>query len=39
MHANLCLAALHTGGELAQEVQEKLARVVHELSKKYSNPV
>jgi len=39
MHANLCLAALHAGGELAQEVQEKLACVVHELSKKYSNPV
>ena len=39
MHENLCLAALHTGDELAAEVREKLARVVHELSRKYSHPV
>lgn len=39
MHENLCLAALHANGELTSEVQEKLARVVHELSRKYSHPV
>jgi hypothetical protein len=39
MHENLCLAALHKGDELAAEVREKLARVVHELSRKYSHPV
>jgi predicted regulator of Ras-like GTPase activity (Roadblock/LC7/MglB family) len=38
MHENLCLAALHTSGDLASEVQEELARVVHELSRKYSHP-
>ncbi len=39
MHENLCLAALHLSGELTSEVQEKLARVVHELSRKYSHPI
>jgi predicted regulator of Ras-like GTPase activity (Roadblock/LC7/MglB family) len=39
MHENLCLAALHSGGDLTTEVREKLSRVVHELSRKYSNPV
>ncbi|HEX7515758.1 MAG TPA: hypothetical protein VF345_00575 [Chthoniobacterales bacterium] len=39
MHGNLCLAALHASGDLASEVREKLARVVHELSRKYSHPV
>ena len=39
MHENLCLAALHASGALASDVHEKLARVVHELSRKYSNPV
>jgi predicted regulator of Ras-like GTPase activity (Roadblock/LC7/MglB family) len=39
MHENLCLAALHAGGDLATEAREKLTRVVHELSRKYSNPV
>ena len=39
MHENLCLAALHASGDLASEVQEKLMRVVHELSRKYSHPV
>jgi predicted regulator of Ras-like GTPase activity (Roadblock/LC7/MglB family) len=38
MHENLCLAALHAG-DLAAEVREKLSRVVHELSRKYSHPV
>ena len=39
MHENLCLAALHSGGDLTTEAREKLSRVVHELSRKYSNPV
>jgi predicted regulator of Ras-like GTPase activity (Roadblock/LC7/MglB family) len=39
MHGNLCLAALHAGGDLAAEVREKLSRIVHELSRKYSHPV
>jgi predicted regulator of Ras-like GTPase activity (Roadblock/LC7/MglB family) len=39
MHENLCLAALHASGDLASEVREKLARVVHELSRKYSHPI
>jgi predicted regulator of Ras-like GTPase activity (Roadblock/LC7/MglB family) len=39
MHENLCLTALHSGGDLTTEVREKLSRVVHELSRKYSNPV
>jgi predicted regulator of Ras-like GTPase activity (Roadblock/LC7/MglB family) len=39
MHENLCLAALHLSDELGAEVREKLARVVHELSRKYSHPV
>jgi predicted regulator of Ras-like GTPase activity (Roadblock/LC7/MglB family) len=38
MHDNLCLAALHSKEELASDVRERLARAVHELSKKYSNP-
>lgn len=39
MHENLCLAALHERGDLTSEVREKLARVVHELSRKYSHPI
>jgi predicted regulator of Ras-like GTPase activity (Roadblock/LC7/MglB family) len=39
MHENLCLAALHANEDLTTEVREKLARVVHELSRKYSHPV
>jgi len=39
MHDNLCLAALHAKDELAADVRERLARAVHELSKKYSHPV
>lgn len=39
MHENLCLAALHANDELGAEVREKLARIVHELSRKYSHPV
>lgn len=39
MHDNLCLAALHANGDLTSEAREKLGRVVHELSRKYSHPV
>ena len=37
MHENLCLAALHSGGDLTPEVREKLSRIVHELSRKYTH--
>jgi predicted regulator of Ras-like GTPase activity (Roadblock/LC7/MglB family) len=37
MHENLCLAALHAGGDLTGEVREKLSRIVHELSRKYTH--
>ena len=36
---NLCLAALHESSDLTLEVQEELAKAVHELSQKYSHPV
>jgi len=39
MHENLCLAALHADVDLPGETREKLSRVVHELSRKYSHPV
>jgi predicted regulator of Ras-like GTPase activity (Roadblock/LC7/MglB family) len=39
MHENLCLAALHSDLDLPAETREKLSRVVHELSRKYSHPV
>ncbi|MEN3371314.1 MAG: hypothetical protein V7609_3457 [Verrucomicrobiota bacterium] len=39
MHENLCLAALHANLDLPTEAREKLGRVVHELSRKYSHPV
>jgi predicted regulator of Ras-like GTPase activity (Roadblock/LC7/MglB family) len=39
VHENLCLAALHSNGEIAPEVRERLSRVVHEMSRKYSHPV
>jgi predicted regulator of Ras-like GTPase activity (Roadblock/LC7/MglB family) len=39
MHENLCLAALHADLDLPDETREKLSRVVHELSRKYSHPV
>ena len=39
MHENLCLAALHADIDLPGETREKLSRVVHELSRKYSHPV
>jgi predicted regulator of Ras-like GTPase activity (Roadblock/LC7/MglB family) len=37
MHENLCLAALHASGDLTAEVREKLSRIVHELSRKYTH--
>ncbi len=37
MHENLCLAALHSSGDLTTEVREKLSRIVHELSRKYTH--
>lgn len=39
MHENLCLAALHAGLDLPGATREKLSRIVHELSRKYSHPV
>lgn len=39
MHDNLCLAAMHANGEMSADVRERLGRVVHELSRKYSHPV
>ena len=39
MHENLCLAALHADVDLPGETREKLSRIVHELSRKYSHPV
>ena len=39
MHENLCLAALHADLDLPGDTREKLSRVVHELSRKYSHPV
>jgi predicted regulator of Ras-like GTPase activity (Roadblock/LC7/MglB family) len=39
MHENLCLAALHADLDLPGETREKLSRVAHELSRKYSHPV
>jgi len=39
MHENLCLAALHADTDLPGETRDKLSRIVHELSRKYSHPV
>jgi predicted regulator of Ras-like GTPase activity (Roadblock/LC7/MglB family) len=39
LHENLCLAALHAELDLPTETREKLSRIVHELSRKYSHPV
>ncbi len=39
MHENLCLAALHSDLDLPGKTREKLSRIVHELSRKYSHPV
>jgi len=39
MHENLCLSALHADLDLPGETREKLGRIVHELSRKYSHAV
>jgi predicted regulator of Ras-like GTPase activity (Roadblock/LC7/MglB family) len=39
MHENLCLAALHADLDLPAETRDRLSRIVHELSRKYSHPV
>ncbi|MFL6583103.1 MAG: hypothetical protein ACJ8KU_01140 [Chthoniobacterales bacterium] len=39
MHENLCLAALHSNGEIPLEIRDRLGRIVHELSRKYSASV
>jgi predicted regulator of Ras-like GTPase activity (Roadblock/LC7/MglB family) len=39
MHENLCLAALHAEPDLPGETRDRLSRIVHELSRKYSHPV
>jgi anaerobic glycerol-3-phosphate dehydrogenase len=39
MHENLCLVALHADVDFPDETREKLCRVVHELSRKYSHPI
>jgi predicted regulator of Ras-like GTPase activity (Roadblock/LC7/MglB family) len=39
MHENLCLAALHVDLDLPSETRDRLSRIVHELSRKYSHPV
>jgi predicted regulator of Ras-like GTPase activity (Roadblock/LC7/MglB family) len=39
MHENLCLAALHADVDLPGEARERLSRIVHEMSRKYSHPV
>jgi predicted regulator of Ras-like GTPase activity (Roadblock/LC7/MglB family) len=39
MHENLCLAALHAETDLPGPTREKLSRIVHELSRKYSHPI
>ncbi|HEX8077032.1 MAG TPA: hypothetical protein VF511_04405, partial [Chthoniobacterales bacterium] len=39
MQENLCLAALHAEADLPADTRDKLCRVVHELSRKYSHPV
>lgn len=38
VHDNLCLAALHEKEALTAEIRDRLARVLLELSRKYSNP-
>ena len=39
MHENLCLAALHSDVDLPGESRDRLGRIVHELSRKYSHPI
>jgi predicted regulator of Ras-like GTPase activity (Roadblock/LC7/MglB family) len=37
LHDNLCLAALHVKDDLTSDVRERLAHIVHQVSKKYSH--
>jgi predicted regulator of Ras-like GTPase activity (Roadblock/LC7/MglB family) len=37
-HANICLAVLHTNGELTVDVRAELGRMLAELSRTYSQP-
>ncbi|HEX4630206.1 MAG TPA: hypothetical protein VH188_04510 [Chthoniobacterales bacterium] len=39
MHENLCLVALHADLDLPSETRDRLSRIVHELSRKYSHPI
>src|SRR5882724_3829355 len=39
MHENLCLAALHADVDLPADTRDRLGRIVHELSRKYSHPI
>ena len=38
MHGNICLTALHAGGELTPETRAELARITQELSRTYCQP-
>jgi hypothetical protein len=38
MHGNICLTALHAGGELTSETRAELTRITQELSRTYSQP-
>ena len=37
-HGNICLAALHSGGEIATEVRDRLGRTTQELAGMYAQP-
>ena len=35
-HGNICLAAIHSGGEIAPEIREQLGRTTQELARMYA---
>ena len=37
-HGNICLAAIHSGGEIAAEVRDRLGRTTQELARMYAQP-
>jgi predicted regulator of Ras-like GTPase activity (Roadblock/LC7/MglB family) len=37
-HGNICLAALHSGDDLAAEVRDRLGRTTQELARMYAQP-
>jgi predicted regulator of Ras-like GTPase activity (Roadblock/LC7/MglB family) len=37
-HGNICLAALHSAGEMAAEIRDRLSRAAQELSRMYAQP-